>query len=159
MKFQVRVDVQKKLRVLLFCSSSYRTHFTLGTYENKLNGVQIAMSYYADMKFSRDLISNVVLAISSLGALLNIFYPVTRGNMVSTRRFILSAQGQARCPDFWNARSVFMSRSHLECARSCAIWSECLHYSYQRNNGSCTLYTMTPANLFSAEDCNFMLVG
>src|SRR6218665_1602877 len=87
--------------------------------------------------------------------------PVTLGNTPDTRRFILSSQGKNRCPNIWytGPKRVLVLRSHLECARNCAIWSECLHYSYERNNGSCTLYSMTPNNLYPTEDCAFMVVS
>src|SRR6218665_3829343 len=106
-------------------------------------------------------ISNIVLAVLFLSVLVSTLYPITHGKLFSAKRFILSAQGKNRCPGFWYSgpTRVVVSRSQLECARNCAIWSECLHYSYQRNNGSCTLYSMTPANLYPAEDCAFMLVS
>ena len=87
--------------------------------------------------------------------------PVIFGYTPVTRRFILSAQGKNRCPDIWYSgpRRVLVLRSHLECARNCAIWSEYLHYDYKRNNGSCTLYSMTPDSFQPTEDCTFMLVS
>src|SRR6218665_2632358 len=86
---------------------------------------------------------------------------VTLGYTPVTRRFILSAQGKNRCPNilYMGPKRVLVLRSHLECARNCAIWSECLHYGFNRNNGSCTLYSMTPDNLQPTEDCTFMVVS
>ena len=96
-----------------------------------------------------------------MSVLVSTLYPITHGAMFSAKRFIVSAQGKNRCPDFWysGSRRIVVLRSHLECARNCALWSECLHYSYQRNNGSCALYSNTPANLYPAGDCSFMLVS
>src|SRR6218665_2967144 len=87
--------------------------------------------------------------------------PVNLDSFSNARRYTLSVQGKNQCPhfSFTRPRRVLMLRSHLECARNCAIWSECLHYSYQRNNESCNMSSMTPANLYPAEDCAFMLVS
>jgi len=87
--------------------------------------------------------------------------PVAIESFSNARRYTLSVQGKNRCPDFLpsGSRRVVVLRSHLECAKICSTWSECLHYSYQRNNGSCTLYSMTPANLYPVQDCSFMLVS
>src|SRR5688572_19478318 len=103
-------------------------------------------------------VSAGALALLVVVALL-ILCPVTFGDLSNERKFTLSVQGKNRCPDFRVTGRVVVSRSHLECASRCTIWSECLHYGYHRNNGSCTLYSMTPANLYPADDCVFMLVS
>src|SRR6218665_3773667 len=106
--------------------------------------------------------SSVAVGLLYLLVLLSItLNPVTFGNTPTSRRFVVSVQGKNRCPDVWytGPKRVLVLRSHLECAKTCASWSECLHYGYQRSNGSCTLYSMTPKNLYPAADCVFMLVS
>src|SRR6218665_1035662 len=106
--------------------------------------------------------SSAALALMHLLVLLSItLYPMTFGYISMSRRFVVSAQGRNRCPDVWytGPKRVLVLRSHLECAKTCASWSECLHYSYHRSNKSCTLYSMTPTNLYPASDCIFMLVS
>src|SRR6218665_3358748 len=106
--------------------------------------------------------SSVAVGLLYLLVLLSItLHPMTFGYTPTSRRFIVSAQGKNRCPDFsyTGPKRVLVLRSHLECAKTCASWSECLHYSYQRSNKSCTLYSMTPTNLYPTADCAFMLVS
>src|SRR6218665_2587706 len=106
--------------------------------------------------------SSVAVGLLYLLVLLSItLNPVTFGYIPTSRRFVVSAQGKNRCPDFsyTGPKRVLALRSHLECAKTCASWSECLHYGYQRSNKSCTLYSMTPTNLYPASDCIFMLVS
>src|SRR6218665_1512710 len=106
--------------------------------------------------------SSVAVGLLYLLVLLSItLHPMTFGNIPTSRRFIVSAQGKNRCPEVWytGPKRVLVLGSNLECAKTCTSWSECLHYSYHRSNKSCTLYSMTPTNLYPASDCIFMLVS
>lgn len=87
--------------------------------------------------------------------------PVTHESLSNERRYTVSVQGKKHCPNFSSTgpRKVLTLRSNLECAKACVSSSECLHFGYQKNNGSCTLYSTTPANLYPADDCTFMLVS
>src|SRR6218665_426540 len=80
----------------------------------------------------------------------------------TTRIFSVSGQGSGRCPDpvsTSGSRRDVMAVSHIDCARRCSSSSDCLHYTFRRNTGPCTLYTITPIRASSDAGCFLMLVG